>query len=1456
MFTHSSSDVDDPDASAAQLLEQFGCSITRKTSSNKAQADNHVQESLQTGPPLEMHETTFEVIIPSVENPKDYKYLPGHNSVRRILSVEPDRDNPIYTIRLHSGERQTITHQRLLELKNSLNALERFNFPSRSPSPSISTSTSSSKSSSDSTDDLALSPDQPNHYYYSSASGFNTASVEESKDMTNASKRKRKQKKNYMAYFKAQFSSDDELSNNHGRRVKQARGRAVRDSTLSSSHADNRKSSRHKGQKLRNLKERQEDDYSEAESDAPKRKKYSGAREVFSELSLDDEFRQLHYPYCITCGLHNNDDKKGPLVFCQGCSSSCHQVCLGVRTTRQHLVTKIGEGNCILQCRRCIGFANSNNEMLPHLGCCAVCNEKGPMSEPLRERLSSKEEQQLRSDNGGLDPVTPIEMSRVNNIRNILFRCTGCHRAFHTEHFPHMDGLDPSDSFAGYGAHWQCHDCTGVDSQVELIVAWRPANFQAAKILDHDQIPEIEKEYLVKWKRKSYYRVTWMRGDWVTCYTHAAIRKKFNKEPHEPIFEAENAIPDDNFRVDIVFDVTYFDNVSAEDKARPEMVKEAYVKYIGLNYEDVVWESPPKPTETSRWEDFKLAFTEWQQQSKFTTPNATILRDYLAKIRLQNFEKRLVLKRQPEMIRHGELMEYQMDGVNWIYYMFLKQQNAILADDMGLGKTIQVIGFLAALIEKHKCFPFLVVCPNSTVANWRREIKTWTPGIRVVTYFGSKFSRQMAKEYEIFPGSSPTPKCHVVIASYESMIDDDSNRVLKKIKWAGLIVDEGQRLKNDKTILYTILEQMKFSFRLLLTGTPLQNNVRELFNLLQFLDKDNDAEELEEEYEGGLTSEKIRALHDLIRPFFLRRTKAQVLPFLPSVMQIIIPVSMSIVQKKLYKSILAKNPNLIKAICSKRPDMMKRGDKLSLNNILMQLRKCLCHPFIYNKDIEERTQDRELEHKHLVEASGKLQLLTLMLPKLHERGHRVLIFSQFLGYMDIAEDFLNGLSLKYCRLDGNMNARQKQQQIDLFNAPNSPYFAFLLSTRSGGVGINLATADTVIIMDPDFNPKQDMQAMSRAHRIGQQKTVLVFHLITRASVEEKIMEKGKKKMALDHVLIDRMEATEEDGEDLVSILRHGARLLFEDENSGHTVHYDSESIDKLLDRSQAEETQKTNRNATTFLTDQQPQFGFARVWQNDRGAFEEVTETEDTPIDDPVWETLLKEREQEAIKESNRRAEILGRGKRKRANVHYHTSRLENTELDADLTPNSSPFKRQKSRKLSESDNEQDYVEKESELSDEEDVGLSDAMDLDEGASVPFLHAQIQSHPSQFTPAHVQHPQQSLGLDGASGGNNTASASSRCVVCTEYHVSGHCPCKLAGVELCPLCGLAHFGGRRSCAMLHSVAQLRYLLERLPRSTESPELIGIAEKYLKGAIRSQMKHDRDKVADGNISVPPA
>lgn len=789
--------------------------------------------------------------------------------------------------------------------------------------------------------------------------------------------------------------------------------------------------------------------------------------------------------------------------------------------------------------------------------------------------------------------------------------------------------------------------------EVETLIAWRPVNSDYLRPeLTADALNETEKEYLVKWKQKSYFRATWMPGSWVHAIS-PATRRSFLRSPKrlKPHMTAEDAIPEEYLRVDIVFDVRYTNPVTTRSKeadlARIEDVKEAYIKFKGLDYENAVWETVPSPDEPERWADFKRAYEDWVLRDYVRVPKASPLGSRLSAARARNFTTTLVKETQPSSVTGGQIMEYQLDGMNWLYYMWYRERNAILADEMGLGKTIQVICFLATLIEDHSCWPFLIVAPNSTCPNWRREIKNWVPSVQVVTYYGSAAARKIAHNHEMYPNGASDIRCHILITSYETVIDDKPRRVLAAVPWAGLIVDEGQRLKNDETQIYEILSRIDFPFKVLLTGTPLQNNIRELFNLIQFIDPTKRASELQEKF-STLTKDNVLKLHELIRPFFLRRTKAQVLSFLPPMARIVVPVSMTVLQKKLYKSILAKNSKLIKAIFLKKSDRAsKHSDRHSLNNVLMQLRKCLSHPFVYSPLIEERTTDSVAAHRNLVDAAGKFQLLELMLPKLREQGHRVLLFSQFLETLDLLEDFLDGLGLPYCRLDGRTKSHEKQKRIDAFNAPDSKYFAFLLATRSGGVGINLSTADTVIILDPDFNPHQDIQALSRVHRIGQKKKVLVFQFMTSQSAEEKIVQIGREKMALDYVLIEKMRTGDLEAVDLKSILRHGAEALF----SGRitNIRYDSKSVDKLLDRSQAE-SMDGGRD-----TPAESQFSFAKVWKNDVGTLADRLDDSDASQSPNMnlWEKILQERERAAAVEHNRQSEAFGRGKRRRNAVNY-----------------------------------------------------------------------------------------------------------------------------------------------------------------------------------------------------------
>ena len=1238
----------------------------------------------------------------------------------------------------------------------------------------------------------------------------------------------------------------------------------------------------------RNMEEADVNDIFRSSSDDDRRPvapKISVTREKFPDISRSHPFARRHMQQCDTCG--NRAGPQGQLIYCQGCSLAYHKPCLGHRTGREHLVTKAGEEEFVLQCRRCVNLARRKDPTAPDQAMCQSCRDTGPACEPFRKRKTPQQEEREREENDGVDPVSPVDRELIDNVDNVLFRCVQCSRAFHFHHLvSKTDAMDigsdddvlANERFKEYGHDWTCKECSTMPAKLTGLVAWRPVDPDFDMDLDTTEVSEDAKEYLVKWENKSYFRAIWMPGAWTWGVAAVSMRKAFakrNNGQNLPVKTTEEAIPEDYLRIDIIFEVKFTSIVETRaeevDKARIREVDSALVKYKGLSYEDSVWENVPTPDDGERWTDFVKAYDDWVMGRYVRQPKSHALKARIDKAFSQDFEK-LEKREQPKNLVGGELMKYQLQGINWLYYRWYLRTNGILADEMGLGKTIQLIGLLAALVEDHGCFPFLVVVPNSTCPNWRREIKQWAPSLRVVTYFGTSAARRLAYEHELFPEGSKTLKAHVVVTSYEAAADDSCRKFFKSVPWQGLVVDEGQRLKSDKTNLYGALSVLKIPFIVLLTGTPLQNNARELFNLLQFLDTTFDAQALELEY-AELTKENIPQLHNMIRPFFLRRTKAEVLTFLPPMGQVIVPVSMSVLQKKLYKSILAKNGDLIKAIFNSEKAVAK-ADRANLSNILMQLRKALCHPFVYSQEIEQRSNDQEISHRNLVEAGAKLELLSILLPKLKQRGHRVLIFSQFLGMLDIIEDFLTGTEMQFQRLDGTISSMEKQKRIDKFNAPESELFAFLLSTRAGGIGINLATADTVIILDPDFNPHQDIQALSRAHRIGQKKKVLCFQLMTRASVEEKIVQIGRRKMALDHVLIEQMDADDDAGLDVESILKHGAAELLEGDDSKE-IKYDEASVEKLLDRSQIEES-KTGEDQSA-----ESQFSFARVWANDNESLADSiadSDTEDRAPDPGVWDKILQEREKAAAEEAARRQQALGRGKRSRQTVDY-------ADIDQ-RPPGDSPLKPRRGYKEDSSDTDfQAGDESEKDKTEDEDAedaareAAAENADLDGARDIAILQHQKQTelqsptaattvptdalpkptprrraqpHPSigpRFRRSNVEWPSEPHELPALASQQDKENPPpvARCVACNTEHRRGYCPLKIAGAEVCNLCGVAHYGVSRTCPHIRSETQVRAMLAALKKSPESREHVQEATKYLNGVKGTLAQAKRQKAA---------
>ncbi|KAJ3509479.1 hypothetical protein NLJ89_g5204 [Agrocybe chaxingu] len=509
---------------------------------------------------------------------------------------------------------------------------------------------------------------------------------------------------------------------------------------------------------------------------------------------------------------------------------------------------------------------------------------------------------------------------------------------------------------------------------------------------------------------------------------------------------------------------------------------------------------------------------------------------------LDGNDQPFVFETSPSFV-NGEMRAYQLQGLNWMVSLHHNGLNGILADEMGLGKTLQTISFLAYLKHYREISgPHLVVVPKSTLQNWAREFERWTPDFNIVSLTGTKDERAEIIATRLIPQDF-----EVCITSYEICLIEKS--ALKKFSFEYIVIDEAHRIKNVDSILSQIVRSFLSRGRLLITGTPLQNNLKELFALLNFicpeifvdyadldsfLHKDSNDTEVEEEK----SKKVVEALHKILRPFLLRRVKSDVEKSLLPKKEINIYVGLTDMQRKWYRSVLEKDIDAVNGLTGK-----KEG-KTRLMNMVMQLRKVTCHPYLFDgaEPGPPYTTD-----EHLIQNCGKMIILDKLLARMKEKGSRVLIFSQMSRVLDILEDYCLFRHYKYCRIDGSTAHEDRIAAIDEYNKPDSEKFIFLLTTRAGGLGINLTTADIVVLYDSDWNPQADLQAMDRAHRIGQTKQVYVFRFITEGSVEERMLERAAQKLRLDQLVIQQGRAqqakTAANKDELLEMITHGAEKI-------------------------------------------------------------------------------------------------------------------------------------------------------------------------------------------------------------------------------------------------------------------------------------------------------------------------
>ena len=526
-------------------------------------------------------------------------------------------------------------------------------------------------------------------------------------------------------------------------------------------------------------------------------------------------------------------------------------------------------------------------------------------------------------------------------------------------------------------------------------------------------------------------------------------------------------------------------------------------------------------------------------------------------------EAETVFQKSPPFIKNGEMRDYQVMGLNWLVSLHENGISGILADEMGLGKTLQTIAFLGYL--RHVCGitgPHLITVPKSTLDNWKREFAMWTPEVNVLVLQGQKEER-----HDLINERLVDEKFDVCITSYEMILREKSH--LKKFAWEYIIIDEAHRIKNEESSLAQNMRLFNSRNRLLITGTPLQNNLHELWALLNFLLPDifDDSKSFDTWFSGQSEDPDlvVKQLHKVLQPFLLRRVKSDVEKSLLPKKEVNLYIPMADMQVKWYKKILEKDIDAVNDAAGG-----KKESKTRLLNIVMQLRKCCNHPYLFEgaEPGPPYTTD-----EHLVQNAGKMVMLDKILDRMKRDGSRILIFSQMSRVLDILEDYCVFRGHNYCRIDGSTAHEDRIASIDEYNKPGSEKFVFLLTTRAGGLGINLTSADIVILYDSDWNPQADLQAMDRAHRIGQTKQVKVFRFVTEQAIEEKVLERAAQKLRLDQLVIQQGRAQQAakaaaSKAELVGMIQHGAADVFQTKGAtgflGQNAELTDDAIEEIL----------------------------------------------------------------------------------------------------------------------------------------------------------------------------------------------------------------------------------------------------------------------------------------------------
>ena len=666
-------------------------------------------------------------------------------------------------------------------------------------------------------------------------------------------------------------------------------------------------------------------------------------------------------------------------------------------------------------------------------------------------------------------------------------------------------------------------------------------------------------QLLIKWDGKSNHASTWEILGSLKDVKGLTKAHNFYKERILTLFEGsldaeEKAVKQDELvSLKEAFDRSKnVQRIVAYQRLEDENL-EYLIKWDHLGYADSTWESA----------SFIQDIAPGKVHAFNNRKPPTVRKDETRWMTRAKLEK-LDLNQSPDFIEGPKLFPFQVDGVNFISRSWHQAKNAILADEMGLGKTVQTVTFLSWLKNIRAVEgPFLVVIPLSTKGDWIDAFERWAPDMNVVVYMGKPDDRKVIQQYELFDNGKP--QFNVLLTTPEYVQKDQKDikdaAVLMPVDWQVLVVDEAHRLKNRHSKFYEQCASLNTAFKLLLTGTPLQNTLEELAALLDFVaPEDNVVQYDKVDNNDELAAKQLAEVRDAIDPYMFRRTKKVLTQAFPGKTEKILRVELSQLQLEYYQNILTRNYTALTEAA--------QGGRVSLNNIMMELKKASNHPYLF-PNAEERllngSERRDDVLRNIITSSGKMMLLDRLLEKLKKDGHRVLIFSQYVRMLDILSRYLKARSYRFQRLDGTVPSQKRANSIASFNHADSEDFAFLLTPRAGGQGINLATADTVVLFDSDWNPQVDIQAMSRAHRIGQTRPVSVHRFVSKDTVEEEVLQRARNKLLLDYITIQKgvtensekaflmekmaqtgrnVQAAEESG-DIDQILKQRSHKMFE-----------------------------------------------------------------------------------------------------------------------------------------------------------------------------------------------------------------------------------------------------------------------------------------------------------------------